>query len=50
MTTLITILCLAAIAFNVRFLVALRREREADLEQREIRQRREDNQPVDRAA
>ena len=49
-TTVIATLCLAGIVFNVRFLVALRIERKALLDENAIAGRRKNQKPVDRAA
>jgi hypothetical protein len=49
-TTTIVTMCLAGIAFNVRFLVALRKESKAVLSEQSIGERRENNKPVARAA
>ena len=49
-TTVIAALCLAGIAFNVRFLVALRTESKAALSEQPIPEQRENNKPVARAS
>jgi cell division protein ZapA (FtsZ GTPase activity inhibitor) len=49
-TTVMTMLCLAAIAFNVRFLVALHRERSTLAKNQAIRAQLKHRKPFDRAA
>jgi hypothetical protein len=49
-TTAIATLCLAGIAFNVRFLVALRKESMAVLSEQPIPERRENDKSIARAA
>jgi hypothetical protein len=49
-TTVIVMLSLAGIAFNVRFLVALRKEYKAVLSERPVPERRGNNKPAARAA
>jgi len=49
-TAVIEMLCLAGVAFNVRFLVALRKESKAALSEQPIPEQRENNKPVARAS
>lgn len=49
-TTAIAMLCLAGIAFNVRFLAALRKESKAVLSEQPVPEQRENNRPVAQAS